>query len=46
MKVTIAILISLFLTLTWACDPFSLKGIPDIVRGYAIGIVDTTANQT
>jgi hypothetical protein len=46
MKVTILILISLMHSLTMACDPFSMRGIPDIVRGYAISIVDTTANQT
>ena len=33
-------------SLSWACDPFTFTGLPDIVRGYAIGIVDTKANQT
>lgn len=46
MKVTNILLISLMQSLSWACDPFTFTGLPDIVRGYAIGIVDTKANQT
>ena len=36
----------MLIPIVYTCNPLTTIGIPDIIRGYAVGIVDTTVNQT
>ena len=42
--IVILFLTSLMLTTVRACDPLTMNGIPDIIKGYGWTIVDTDSN--